>query len=131
MLRYKRIYWQTTKWYAAETRPPLSVAYWILTLAPILFQDPNYDHTQQLTQQQAQMSQTAMGFNPAAARSLYAVIDIPFADGLIPVLKFCMFIPSSYIGGLDARVTEPLLYEIFAAMGHVEQVKLVKDRVVR
>jgi hypothetical protein len=32
---------------------------------------------------------------------------------------------------LDARVTEPLLYEIFATAGAVEQVKIIKDRAVR
>lgn len=70
--------------------------------------DASYDHMQQQIQaQQAQQQQpqaVAMGFNPNAARSLY-------------------------VGSLDHRVTEPLLYEIFSAMGPVEQVKLIKDRV--
>jgi len=35
---------------------------------------------------------------------------------------------SLYVGNIDHKVTEPLLYEIFGAVGNVENVKIIKDK---
>ena len=37
---------------------------------------------------------------------------------------------SLYVGNLDPKVTEGLLWEVFSTVGHVETCKLIKDRVV-
>jgi len=50
-----------------------------------------------------QVTASTKGFDPATCRSLY-------------------------VGNLPAQLTEALLYEIFAAVGYVESVKIIKDK---
>lgn len=40
-------------------------------------------------------------------------------------------VPSLYVGNLSTQVTQPLLYEIFAAVGPVTSAKIITDKVVR